>query len=32
MLVFLLIQCDLRKILKMGPKMLLSFFVCYIYI
>lgn len=26
MLVFLLIQCDLRKILKMGPKMLLSFF------
>ncbi|WP_131006225.1 DUF819 domain-containing protein [Clostridioides difficile] len=26
MLVFLLIQCDLRKILKMGPKILLSFF------
>ena len=25
MLVFMLIQCDLRKILRMGPKMLLSF-------
>lgn len=25
MLVFMLLQCDLRKILKMGPKMLLSF-------
>lgn len=27
MLVFMLLQCDLKKILKMGPKMLLSF-VC----
>ncbi|CEP84967.1 membrane protein [[Clostridium] sordellii] len=25
MLVFMLLQCDLRKILRMGPKMLLSF-------
>lgn len=25
MLVFMLLQCDLRKIIKMGPKMLLSF-------